>query len=213
MGVFRPEPGTAFGRWIVIREDDPDVNKNGKPVRRFLCRCECGVVESVLRNSLRYGASKSCGCLSRDVRKASGKTKGLHTHPLYHCWNSAIQRTENPKDRKWEHYGGRGLSVCDEWRNDFLTFYNWAMAHGYRRGLQIDRIDNDEGYSPDNCRFVTSATNNRNRRGIKLTFEKAEEVRRLYKKGMSAGEIASIFPVSLKMIRLIIRGENWLPAT
>jgi hypothetical protein len=83
--------------------------------------------------------------------------------PLHKVWLNMNNRCENPRFHAWHRYGGRGISVCPEWRSSAKAFIDWALANGYQRGLQIDRIDNDGNYDPDNCHFVTRIENNRNR--------------------------------------------------
>ena len=88
---------------------------------------------------------------------------GRHTR-LYGRWANIKDRCHNPKCKDYKKYGGRGINVCDEWRNNFKKFAEWAIENGYRDGLQLDRIDNNKGYSPENCRFVDGKTNSNNRR-------------------------------------------------
>ena len=88
---------------------------------------------------------------------------------LYGVWESMKSRCENPNREKFKDYGGRGIEICDEW-HDSWSFVKWALTNGYQKGLQIDRIDNNKGYSPDNCRWVTPKQNSRNRRNTKLTI-------------------------------------------
>ena len=91
---------------------------------------------------------------------------------LYDVWCAAKARCNNPKNKNYKHYGGRGIKVCDEWENSFQAFYEWAMANGYKEGLSIDRIDNDGNYEPANCRWVTQEEQCNNRRtSHKLTYE------------------------------------------
>ena len=95
-----------------------------------------------------------------------GKTKT--SHPLYPVWNQMKARCYNPKSNRYHNYGGRGIEVCWEWRNDFWAFEKWANRSGWRKGYQIDRINTDGNYEPDNCRWVTPKDNNRNRRNNRL---------------------------------------------
>jgi hypothetical protein len=91
------------------------------------------------------------------------KDHGLGHHPLYKAWCNIKDRCCSKNYRGFKNYGGRGIQVCDQWKNDFKSFYNWAILR-WKPGRQIDRIDNDEGYSPENCRFVTRRTNNSHRK-------------------------------------------------
>lgn len=99
------------------------------------------------------------------------KHNKTHTN-LYHIWSSMKQRCYNIRSREYKYYGARGVTICDEWLEDFMNFYNWAMDNGYREGLSIDRINNSNSYSPDNCRWTDKATQNRNRRSsITITIK------------------------------------------
>lgn len=92
---------------------------------------------------------------------------GLRKHPLYSVWANIKTRCYNQNDVHYERWGGRGITVCDEWKNDFQTFYDWAMSNGYQDNLTLDRIDNDGNYEPSNCRWVTTTIQNRNKRNCK----------------------------------------------
>ena len=111
------------------------------------------------------GYSKSCGCYRKRKSSISHKTHGLGYTRLCNVWGSIRDRTLNPKNKQYNDYGGRGITICDEWL-DIHNFYNWAMSNGYEenKGLSIDRIDNDRNYEPSNCRWVTSTIQNRNQR-------------------------------------------------
>lgn len=89
---------------------------------------------------------------------------GLSQTQLYRCWYGIIQRCDDSKNRAYKWYGGRGISICDEWKNSLETFYSWAMANGFQKGLTIDRINNDGNYEPSNCRWVTRKVNLNNMR-------------------------------------------------
>lgn len=149
--------GVRFGRLVAIEPVGRDKYRSVL----WRCVCDCGRETIVPTNSLKN--AKSCGCLivertiERNTRHGAAKTK------LYQVWGSMKQRCCNPNAKSYKNYGGRGITLCDEWM-EFSAFQQWAKANGYAEGLEIDRIDNDKGYSPDNCRFVTRKQNCRNRR-------------------------------------------------
>ena len=96
---------------------------------------------------------------------------------LYNSWCGMKARCTNPKNPKYKRYGGRGISVCEEWK-DIVNFYNWAKTHGWEQGLTIDRIDNDGNYCPENCRWVSRSENSRKKRTTKITNDVADEIRK-----------------------------------
>lgn len=89
---------------------------------------------------------------------------GLSKHPLYTVWNNMKTRCYKEYHKEYKYWGGRGINICDEWKENFYCFYKWAMTNGYKQGLQVDRINNDGNYSPENCRFVSGRINSLNKR-------------------------------------------------
>lgn len=147
--------GQRFGRLVVLCEDGRA--KNGGVI--WKCHCDCGNETHVTGDSLRKGRTTSCGCFN-----VTCHTKhGVRYAPEYTVWSSMMQRCYSSKCKAYNNYGGRGITVCDEWQNP-TTFCQWSRENGYDKGLQLDRIDNDKGYSPENCHYVTRLENVNNRR-------------------------------------------------
>ncbi|QPL10865.1 HNH endonuclease [Pectobacterium phage Possum] len=129
---------------------------------KALVKCSCGVTKEIFRTSLRSGDSTSCGCKRIEKVSTHGMSqKNLH---IYRCWTALRNRCDNPNNPAYPDYGARGINYCPEWES-FENFRDWAYANGYKPELEIDREDNDKGYSPDNCRWATRTTQQRNRRG------------------------------------------------
>ena len=127
----------------------------------------CGTKFRASINSVKRGNTKSCGCYHKRRIKESNITHGLGTTRLYNIWGDIKRRTLNSKHKNYNDYGGRGITICDEWKNDFMSFYNWAILNGYSDELSIDRIDNDGNYEPSNCRWATRTIQSRNQRVYK----------------------------------------------
>ena len=153
-----------FGNYVV--RGGGVIIRNKKRRILLLCLCDCGNLRIVRRDNLLSGHSKSCGCL----RKENATKHKLSNHPLYFVWANMVHRCKNKENGSYESYGGRNISVCNEWVNSVETFYFWAVNNGFRKGLQIDRINNNGNYEPNNCRFATSGENQRNTRRSKVWF-------------------------------------------
>lgn len=150
--MFMDLTGNKYGKLVVISRAG---NKKGRVF--WSCLCDCGNEAVISADNLRTGNTKSCGC------NWYKKKHGFHEHPVYGVWCNMLARCARINHPLFYQYGGRGIRVCSEWKNP-ETFIRWALENGWAPGLQIDREDNNKGYSPDNCRFVTSKVNNNNTR-------------------------------------------------
>ena len=150
--------GTKFNKLTVV--EILGVGKFGKTYWR--CFCDCGGWSDLTTQVVNSGGVLSCGCMSFDIGtvRHSPTKHGLYSHPVYKIHSSMKQRCKNPNSQRWEYYGGKGISVCDEWQ-DFMTFYNWAVNNGWLKGLSIERINSCGNYCPDNCEWITVAENTR----------------------------------------------------
>lgn len=155
--------GKQFGRLTVIKYDGS--NKNGRAL--WLCQCDCGNTKTILGSSLLNGSTLSCGCYNKELVKKTNIKHNKSYSKLYKVWQGMKTRCYNKNFIYYCNYGGRGITICKEWLNDFEIFYKWAISNGYKEGLTIDRINNDGNYEPNNCRWITRAEQNRNQRKTK----------------------------------------------
>lgn len=166
--------GYRFGRLLIVR-----LSRKGKR-RYWLCECDCGNIKSVLHENLTSGQTKSCGCLARELSKQrcherTGPAAAHYKHGfcvnknqrLYRIWGGIKQRCGNPNVHNFCDYGGRGIKICSEW-GEFEPFMKWALSHGYKNTLEIDRKDVNGDYSSDNCRWVTKKEQTMNKRSNHL---------------------------------------------
>lgn len=135
----------------------------------WLCYCSCGNTRIVGQGNLRSGDIKSCGCLRRELKTKHGyTTTDKSYHPLYIKFRGMKQRCYDKNFKYYECYGGRGIKICEEWIDSPEKFIEWGLENGYKEGLTIERINNDEGYSPKNCCFIDRANQCNNRRSNHL---------------------------------------------
>lgn len=163
--------GKRFGRLTVIREGG---RKSGEVA--WECLCDCGNIVTVAGYDLRSGNTKSCGCYVHDRSVEANTKHGAFGTLLYRTYSNMKNRCYNPKYCLFQHYGGKGIRVCDEWLGEhgFERFRDWAMSNGYKEGLSIDRINNAADYSPDNCRWADMVAQQNNRTNNRLITANGE---------------------------------------
>lgn len=155
------EPGTRFGMVTVTSE----VASRGNKMRYFLCQCDCGKLFEARLSQLTQGETKSCGCLRRARFTGALSSHGASRTRLYVSWTAMKQRCFNSRHPNYRLYGGRGITVCAEW-TEFEPFRDWALAHGYRDDLTIERVDNDGNYEPGNCAWIPQSQQSSNTRRV-----------------------------------------------
>lgn len=163
--------GQQFGRLTAMMKTDE--RQRGSIV--WLCKCECGNTCLVPSSNLIRGSKQSCGCLRSEVASKTAKTgnnrrtHGMKRTKIYYVWCAMKERCFSESNKGFQNYGGRGITVCDEWKNDFQAFYDYVskLPHFGEAGYSLDRIDNDGNYEPNNVRWATRIEQNNNRRGVK----------------------------------------------
>lgn len=181
--------GKRFGRLTVIGVDDNQSRKT-----YYICKCDCGNIKTIRADALVAGKTISCGCRKKeqDEINLARNTHNKSDTRLYSIWLGIKSRCNNIHNSRYHRYGGRGIKVCDEWNNDFISFYEWSINNGYQDDLTIDRIDNDKGYEPSNCRWADMKTQCRNREtNINITIGKSTR---------TLTEWCEIFNLDTKMI-------------
>lgn len=159
--------GKRFGRLVVLRDTGIRKQRGIHSEHLYLCKCDCGQYRNVLGADLR--TVRSCGCLRKEGSR--------HIHDLSHTridniYKAMKARCYNPNTMLYSRYGWRGIRMCDEWLSDKQNFFDWAFSHGYNDELTIDRIDNDKGYDPSNCRWTTRKVQaNNTSRNHYITFD------------------------------------------
>lgn len=154
--------GLKSGRLTAVK----CVGKDRRGSNLWLCNCECGGTSIVVAAALRAGTIQSCGCLKKEITSLTKTKHHLSRTPLYSTWQGIKDRCLNPRCKQYNDYGGRGITVCDEWLGEYgsTNFCKWSLDNGYKKGLELDRIDVNKGYSPNNCRWVSNSVQANNKR-------------------------------------------------
>lgn len=186
--------GHQYGRWSVLSR----APNQGEKVM-WNCRCECGAVKPVQAGRLRFFDDPPCGCMPNNLKHGMLKSRE------YSSWKAMRARCLNPTDKDWPNYGGRGISICDEW-DDFSVFFS-DMGHR-PEGQTLGRMDNAGNYTPSNCRWETPTQQQRNRRGG-LNVQAVRQIRKLVADGLPHSKIAKRFGVTRSNISHIATLKTW----
>lgn len=193
--------GQRFGRWVVIEAAAPVTRRAA-----WLCRCDCGKERAVVEGSLRRGLSKSCGCNRQNNtgNRSHGHLAGYRPSPTYRVWQCMLTRCTNPKSDGYARYGARGITVCDRWRQ----FENFLADMGERpAGTTIDRLENDKGYQPGNCRWATGYQQAQNQVAT-CSPEEAAKIVFMIERGADSDALRQLGCGST-LIKKLRRGLHW----
>ena len=199
MGKFKNRTGERYGKLIAISP----IRKNNRI--HWNCICDCGVKTIVNSSALGCGNTKTCGiCNIKSRAKKNGKNFKIHgdSHtPLHNCWSSMIRKTSYQESYK-------NIIVCNDWKQ-YINFKEWALKNGFKKGLTIERINNDNGYNPNNCKFATRAEQSRNRTTTKLNWNKVNIIRKMCDEGITHKKIAALFNITRQTVSDINVNRRW----
>lgn len=205
MGIVNDITGVRFGRLTVVRMLTERRNRRAV----YVCRCDCGAEKELIGTALRAGDAISCGCYDRERRRTHGQASGGKHSLTYVSWSAAIQRCTNPRNPKYANYGGRGIGICDRWRNSFEAFLT-DMGERPTAGHSLDRHPDQNGnYEPGNCRWATVVEQNRNTRASRLSAGDVDEIRRSPERN---GDLARRYGVHPSHVSKIRSGSKWREA-
>lgn len=190
MTKYKDIAGQKFGRLTALYKLH---NHHDKDHTYWSCVCDCGNLTETRSDRLRTGRVQSCGCLHKKHGKSNTR--------LYHIWRQIKTRCYNKNNRDYTTYGGRGIKMCDEWRDNFNTFYDWAIENDYKENLTIDRIDVNNNYEPDNCRWATKKQQSRNKRDTLYYTVNGEQ--------RSLKEWCELYKINYNKVYCRIHRDNW----
>lgn len=146
--------GDKYNRLTAVKEIDN---------RKWLFRCICGNEKVISKYDVQKGHTKSCGCLQKENTSKAKRTHGDTDSRLYYIWENMRKRCYKPNSDRYKNYGARGITICDDWKNNYSNFYKWAYSNGYNDNLTIERIDINGNYEPSNCTWITMKDQAKNR--------------------------------------------------
>ena len=188
--------------------------KTGKKSRQRLALFFCPYCKKEVERQISSGErQKSCGCYRGKLIAISNvKLKTRHGYKgtrLYNVWATIKGRCRCKSSGAYPYYGAKGINVCDEWADDFVIFKDWALKNGYQKTLQIDRIDNDGNYCPENCQFITCAENEQKKPSCVLNWDLVEKIRELHRWGFKQNRIAEHFNIDKRTINSVVLRKSW----
>ena len=191
-----------IGNCTFLEEAGYKIDSNSNKKRRIAkFRCMCGNEFIASISNVKRGNTTSCGCYNNRKAKETNTKHGLSTHPLYGQWQNIKNRCYNKNILEYKSYGAKGIKVCEEWKNNFMPFYNWAQDNHWELGLQVDRIDGTGNYEPNNCRITTCLQQSRNRKNNINIF--------LNGKSMCLKDYCAELNVNYNMVRYRFKDLNW----
>lgn len=191
--------GKTYGRLTVLELNHDFKTRNCGA--NYKCQCSCGNIKNVFFVHLNNGSTKSCGCLARETAQKQMTTHGKSKTRLFRIWQGIKSRCFNMSVKDYYRYGGRGITVCEDWRIDFKNFYSWSIENGYSESLSLDRINNNNNYSPNNCKWSTPIEQQNNTR-----LNKACIINNKY--FTSLAEVSRVYNIKLKTIYRLYRSGN-----